>query len=118
VGGAHRLWQRDRDARFLARQDFLAVEVAAVGDDIEALRFQRCFGLLGHVRELRPVGPDVGYLMCDDQMMFGVDGDLNVIANDAGASTARRHRAGVGIGLLRASLCREIDALEKRLGGK
>src|SRR4029453_15109582 len=34
----HWLWQRDRDACFLARQDLLAAEVAAVGDGIEVIR--------------------------------------------------------------------------------
>ena len=40
------------------------------------------WGLLGHGRELRTGGPDVGYLMRDDQMMRGVHGDLDVIAHD------------------------------------
>ena len=35
--------------------------------------------------------------MRDDQMMCGVDGDLNVIANDARAAAAGRHRAGIGV---------------------
>jgi hypothetical protein len=36
--------------------------------------------------------------MCDDQMMLGVDGDLDVVADNTGASAARGHRAGIGIG--------------------
>ena len=36
--------------------------------------------------------------MRDDQMMFGVDGDLDVVADDTGASAAGRHRAGIRIG--------------------
>jgi hypothetical protein len=75
-----------------------AAEVAAIGDDIEASGFQRRFRLLGHVGELRPVGADVGHLMRDDQMMLGVDGDLDVVAYDARASAARRHRTGIRIG--------------------
>jgi len=47
------------------------------------------------MRELRPVGSDVSYLVRDDQMMLGVDGDLRV---DTGASSTRRHRAGIRIG--------------------
>ena len=31
-------------------------------------------------------------------MMFGLDGNLDVVANDAGAAAAGRHRAGIGIG--------------------
>src|SRR6516162_5657130 len=41
----HRLWQRDRNARLLARQDLRAVEVAPVGNDIEALCLERVFCL-------------------------------------------------------------------------
>ena len=36
--------------------------------------------------------------MRDDQMMFGVDGDLDVVADDTGAAAAGRHRAGIRIG--------------------
>ena len=31
-------------------------------------------------------------------MVLGVDGDLHVIADDAGAAATRRHRSAVGIG--------------------
>ena len=78
----HRLGQRDRDARFLARQNLLAVEVAAIGDGIEVLHFQRRLRPLGHGRKLRPVVTDVGHLMRDDQMMLGVDRDLDVVADE------------------------------------
>ena len=36
--------------------------------------------------------------MRDDQMMCGVDGDLDVVADDARAAAAGRHRAGIRIG--------------------
>src|SRR6188472_4613500 len=36
--------------------------------------------------------------MRDDQMMCGVDGDLDVVANDPRAAAAGRHRAGIRIG--------------------
>src|SRR4029453_499281 len=95
------------------RQDLFAVEVSAVGDSIEALRSQRRLCLLSHGRELRPVGPDVGYLMRDNQVMLGIDRNLDVVAHDTGASAAGRHRAGIGIGqrylLVR---CREHSRLE------
>jgi hypothetical protein len=94
----HWLWQRNRNACFFACQDLLAAEVASVSDCIEILCSQRRFGVLSYRRELRPVSSDVGHLMGDDQMMYGVDGDLDIVADDTGASTARRHRAGIGIG--------------------
>ena len=51
-------------------QDLRAVEVAPIGDDFEAFRFQRRLHFLGHARELGPVGPDVCHLVRDDQMML------------------------------------------------
>ena len=79
----HRFGQSDRDACLLARQNLGAVEIAAVRDDIEVLRLQRVFRPLGHAGELRTVIADVGHLMRDDQMMLGIDGYLNVVADDA-----------------------------------
>jgi hypothetical protein len=53
----HRLGQSNRDAGILA----IAAEVAPVSDRIEVLRLKRRLGRLGHGRELRTVGPDVGH---------------------------------------------------------
>ena len=36
--------------------------------------------------------------MCDDQVMFGIDSDLHIVADHAGAAPAGRHRAAVRIG--------------------
>ncbi len=38
--------------------------------------------------------PTVRHLMGDDQMMLGVHRDLHIVADDAGAAAAGRHRAG------------------------
>ena len=62
---------------FSHARNLFAAEVTAVGDDIEALHFQRRLRLLGHMCQLRPVDPDVGHLMHNNQMMCGVDGDLD-----------------------------------------
>src|SRR5262249_44626151 len=62
--------------------DFFAAEVAAVSDNIEIGSFQCCLRLLGHACKLRPVTSDVCHLMRDDQMMFGIDGDLNIVADN------------------------------------
>src|ERR1700730_10227275 len=61
-----------------------------VGDGIELLHAQRRLGLVGHMGELRSVGSVVGYLMHDDQMMVGLDGNLDVVADDAGTAAAGR----------------------------
>jgi hypothetical protein len=47
---------------------------------------------------LRPIVADIGHLMRDDQMVLGIDGDLHIVADNASALAAGRHRAGVGIG--------------------
>jgi hypothetical protein len=39
----------------LAREDFFALEVAAIGDNIERVGLKNGLGLPGHVRKLRPV---------------------------------------------------------------
>jgi hypothetical protein len=78
----HRLWQRDGNAR----QDLRAIEVAPVGNDIEALCLERFFRLPGQAGELRPVVADIGHLVRDDQMMLGVDGHRHVVAHNARAA--------------------------------
>src|ERR1700688_1317226 len=87
----HRLWQCNRDASLLARPNFFAAEVTAIGDSIELVDPQYRLGLVGHMGELRSVSPVVGYLMHDDQMMVGLDGNLDIIADDAGPAAAGRH---------------------------
>jgi hypothetical protein len=37
-------------------------------------------------------------MMHNDQMMVGLDGNLNVVADDAGTAAAGGHRGGIGIG--------------------
>ena len=55
--------------------------------------------------------------MRDDQMMCGVDGDLDIVADDAGAAPARRHRAGIRISqrylLIRSSEHLLLENLKK-----
>ena len=47
---------------------------------------------------MRAVVADIGHLVRDDQMMLGVDGHLDVVADDAGALAAGGHRTGIRIG--------------------
>jgi hypothetical protein len=55
--------------------------------------------------------------MRDDQMMCGVDSNLDVVADNTGAAHARRHRAGIRIGqrylLIRSSEHLYLENLEK-----
>ena len=41
-------------------------------------------------------GANVCHLVRNDQMMLGIDRRLHVVADDAAAATARRHRAAIG----------------------
>ena len=70
---------------------------AFVDGHIERFDAHRRFGLARHVRQLAAIMADVGDLVGDDQMMPGVDGRLDVVADHAAAPAAGGHRSGVGI---------------------
>ena len=55
--------------------------------------------------------------MCDDQMVLGIDSDLHVVPDDAGALAAGRHRAGIGIGQGDLFVGRGLDLLTNLLEG-
>jgi hypothetical protein len=74
------------------------VEVAAIGHRIERLRLESGLRLLRHGGELRAIRADVGHLVRDDQVVLRLDRHLHVVADDARAAAARRHRARIGIG--------------------
>jgi hypothetical protein len=78
----HGFRRRDGDPHILAGQDLLAVEVASIGHDIEALRLERGFRLLRHPRELRAIVAHVDQVVDHGQVMFGVDRNLHVINDD------------------------------------
>ena len=70
------------DAGLLARQNLLAVKVASISHDIEALCLQRGLRLLRHARELRAVVAHIDHVVDNDQVMFGVNGNLHIVADD------------------------------------
>jgi hypothetical protein len=51
-GRRHRFGQRHGNAVFIAGHDVIAVEVTAIGDDIEVFTVQRRLRLFGHIRQL------------------------------------------------------------------
>ncbi|SKY84766.1 Uncharacterised protein [Mycobacteroides abscessus subsp. massiliense] len=51
-----------------------------------------------HLRELGAVAADIGHLMGDDQVVPGIDRSLHVVADDAGALAAGRHRPRIRVG--------------------
>src|SRR5437879_386196 len=84
--------------RTFAREDLVAVEVAAVGHggDLVAARGLLC--LERHGRKLLAVVPLISHLVRHDQMVLRVDGDLHVVADRGSAFATGCHRSGVGIG--------------------
>ena len=81
-----------------AREDLVAVEVAAVGQGGDLLAARGLLCLERHGRKLMAVVPLIGHLLGHDQMVLGVDDDLYIVADGSGAFAAGRHRTGVRIG--------------------
>ena len=96
--GGHRLGHVGRDAGLLARQDLRTLEVAAIGDHSQLLVANRFAGLLRHRPQLGSIVADVDDVVRNDQVVLGIGDDLDVVADDAGASATGGHGAGVGIG--------------------
>jgi len=86
-----------RDAAgLLAGLDVLGLEVAAVGDDVDGLDPQNFAGRLGGLRQQAHVDDLVGHRLFDDQLVFRIDGDLDIVADVH--FRVRGHRPAVGIG--------------------
>jgi hypothetical protein len=92
VGGEAR-WSLAAWRRVARQGNSAPSPTRAVGDGIELLHAQRRPGLVGHMGELQSVSSVVGYLMHNDQMMVCLDGNLNVVADDAGTA-ALAHPSG------------------------
>ena len=75
LGAARRqgLRHNRRDARAFAREDLVAVEVAAVGQGGDLLAACGLPCLECHGRKLAAVVPLIGYLVGHDQMVLGVE---------------------------------------------
>ena len=98
VGRCLCLGNAGHNAGALAGQYLVAVVIAAVGQHRELLASGRIQRLLPDRGQLRPIAADVGDLVRDDQMVLGIDGHLDIVADDTGALAAGRHRPGLGIG--------------------
>ncbi|HRD79085.1 MAG TPA: hypothetical protein PK264_24660, partial [Hyphomicrobiaceae bacterium] len=92
-----RLRQRHGGVRVIVRLDLLAAVVAAIGDGFELVDAENLLGLAAHVGKLCPIRAAIRHLVRNDEMVLSVDRNLHVVADDARAAPARRHRAAVGI---------------------
>ena len=61
----------------------MPLEVATVGDCLEFVRFEHFFVLLGHSSKLPTVVADIYYFMRNNQIVFGINGDLDIVADYA-----------------------------------
>lgn len=75
----------------LAVEGFQAAEVTPVGDGTKLGFRHRGFGLCCHVGGLVAVMPDIRDFMGDDQVMFGADGNLDIVTDHPRAPAAGRH---------------------------
>jgi len=94
----HRFGKRNRDVGLVTFEDFFAAVVAAIGNGFEFVDAKDLFRLASDFCQLRSIRAIIRYLMRDDQVMFRIDCDLHIIADHAGAPSAGRHRAAVGVG--------------------
>ena len=94
----HRFGQRHLNPGISAGLDLLPAVVAAIGNCLQFVDAKHLLGPRGYVGKLRPIRAAIRHFVCDDEMVLGVDGDLHVVADDAGAAPARGHRTAVGIG--------------------
>ena len=63
-------------------EGFFAVVVTAIGNGLEFIDAEDLLCLRSDVGKLRPIRALVRHLMRDDQMMFGIDCNLNIVADD------------------------------------
>src|SRR4029079_15990876 len=91
----HRFGERDGNAGFVTSEDLLAAVVTPIGNSFEFVNVEACLCWASDVVELRSIRSFIRYRMRDDQVMFSVNRDLNIISDDSGASAAHRHRAAI-----------------------
>src|SRR3546814_214568 len=95
-GRGERLRNVGSDLRIFARQDLPAAEVATIGNDGDLVAADGGTRLLRPTRQLRPIAACRDHFVCDDQVMIGIDGYLNIVPDNAAASAVHRSRIGIG----------------------
>ena len=101
-----------RQPRRLAGFDVVALEVAAIGDDVDRLDIQNGAGRFSGLFQQAHIDDLIGHRLLDDQLVFGVDSDLNVVADgDLGMGG---HRPAVRIGQRHLSFATVLQLLKHR----
>ena len=87
-----------RDARAVTGDDLVAAVIAPVREHSDRLMSARFACLFAHRCELRAVAADIGDLVGEDEVMLGVDGKLDIVADDVCTFAMTRHGARVWVG--------------------
>src|SRR3546814_18236109 len=95
-GRGERLRNVGSDLRIFARQNLPAAEVATIGNDGDLVAADGGTRLLRHTSQLRPIAACRDHFVCDDQVMIGIDGCLNILPDNAAASAVHPSRIGTG----------------------
>lgn len=93
-----RLGNARQHAGPLASQHLIAVVIATIGKDGDLADPHGLLGIQAHRHELHAIVALGDNLVSDDKMMFGVDGSLQVIADNARPTAAAVHRARIRVG--------------------
>jgi len=78
--------------------DVRPAEVATVGVGGQSALAHGLARSQRHLGELPVVGPDIGHLVRDDEVVLGIHGSLDVVAHKTRPFGLRDHRARVGVG--------------------
>ena len=102
------------NAAFLAFLQGRAIVIAGVGDRLQCLHSQSLFCRLGHLVKLARIVAVVDDLARSDELVLGIDRDLDVVAGDDMASL--RQKPGVCIGGRQLGLAAVLQSIKIGLG--
>ena len=77
-----------RDTRVFAGLHVLALVVTPVGDGVDPLDAEHLFGGTGGWRQQAEVAAGIGDVLLDDQLVLGVERDLDVVAHAASSASS------------------------------
>ena len=94
----------------------MAIVIAHVGHRLQALDSQQVLGPLGHGAEVGAVGRIIGDFMVEDELVLGVDGDLDVIGHVGAMAFAGGHGSAIWVGEGDLRLARLLHVVLQTLG--
>ena len=85
-------------ANISASEQVGAAIVAGISNGLDLIETERFLGFRGHLGQLSAIDDLVCDLMGDDEVVFGFNSRLNIVANDAGQAIAGHHQPRIRIG--------------------